>query len=141
MGRTCANPPFSGRVGAPPICIQIASPRTSHENSPSAGRRDAPVHVDSRPRAYLHGAGAFHKLMDSSITASSRRQVSLIAGLAIVLIFVSGLVQGSVPFIMTVIGVALTFIAWVYAVFTAARVRQFGWVVLLVIGLALGLAL
>ena len=79
--------------------------------------------------------------MDSSITASSRRQVSLIAGLAIVLIFVSGLVQGSVPFIMTVIGVALTFIAWVYAVFTAARVRQFGWVVLLVIGLALGLAL
>ena len=62
--------------------------------------------------------------MDSSITASSRRQVSLIAGLAIVLIFVSGLVQGSVPFIVTVIGVALTVIAWVYAVFIAARARH-----------------
>ena len=79
--------------------------------------------------------------MDSSITASSRRQVNLIVGLAIVLIFAGGLVQGSVPFIITLIGVALTFIAWVYAVFTAARSRQFGWVILLLIGLVLGLAL
>lgn len=79
--------------------------------------------------------------MDSSITASSRRQVSLITGLAIVLILVSGLVQGSVPFIMTLIGVALTVIAWVYAVFIAARTRRFGWVILLALGLVLGLAL
>lgn len=79
--------------------------------------------------------------MDSSLTARSRRQVSLIAGLAIVFIFVSGLLQGSVPFIFTMIGVALTFVAWIYSVIVAARMRQVSWIILLIVGLLVGLAL
>jgi hypothetical protein len=79
--------------------------------------------------------------MDSSITAKPRRQVNLIAGLAVALIFVSGLIQGSVPFIVTVIGIALTLIGWVYAVITAARARQVGWITLLGLGLVIGIAL
>jgi hypothetical protein len=79
--------------------------------------------------------------MDSSITAPLRRHVNLIAGLAIVLILASGLLQGTVPFIVTAIGAALTLIGWAYSVVIAARARQSGWLILLVIGLVVGLAL
>lgn len=79
--------------------------------------------------------------MDSSKTVTSRRQETLIAGLAVALIFVSGILQGTIPFIATLVGSALAVIGWAYAVFIAGRSRQAGWIVYLVICLLVGLAL
>jgi hypothetical protein len=80
--------------------------------------------------------------MDSSTGKTSRRQVSLIATPAVVLIFVFGLVQGSIPLIVSLVGVGLTIIAWAYAVFTAVRLKQVDWLILLVIAalITVGLA-
>ncbi len=80
-------------------------------------------------------------MMDSSSTAKPRSQVNLIAGLAIALIFVGGLVLGTITLIITVVGVVATLVAWIYAVFIAARARQTGWLGMLGIGLVVGLAL
>ncbi len=80
-------------------------------------------------------------MVDGSLTSKSRRQVSLISGLAVALIFASGLFQGSVPFIITVVGMVLAAAGWVYAILTAARVRQTDWIGLLAIGLVVALAL
>lgn len=88
-----------------------------------------------------HGAGAFHQLMDSSTNKASRRQVSLIAGLAVVLIFVFGLLQGSIPLIVSLVGGALAIIAWLYGVFLALRAKQMDWLILLGLGLLVSLAL
>ncbi len=79
--------------------------------------------------------------MDSSITASSRRQISLIETLAILVIFVPGLFQGSIVTTISFVGVAIAVIGWGYAMFTAARVRANGWVVLLGISFVIALAL
>lgn len=73
--------------------------------------------------------------------AKARRQVSLIAGLAVLLIIVGGIMTGSVPFILTMLGAAGAVIAWAYALFAALRTKQNGWVILLGIGLVLTLAL
>lgn len=79
--------------------------------------------------------------MDSSTGKTSRRQVSLIAGLAVVLIFIFGLVQGSIPLIVSLVGVGLAIIAWAYAAFTAVRARQMDWLILLLIGALIAVAL
>ncbi len=80
--------------------------------------------------------------MDSAtLTAKSRRQVTLIVSLAIVIIFVSGLFLGSVPAIISAIGAVLVLVGWVYALITAARVRQSHWLIMLVIGLVITIAL
>ncbi|HET9111300.1 MAG TPA: hypothetical protein VFN78_10785 [Ktedonobacterales bacterium] len=79
--------------------------------------------------------------MDSSLTAQSRRQVNLIAGLAVAIIFVSGIFLGTIPLIAASIGGVLALVGWVYAVITAARMRQTGWITMLVIGLVVSLAL
>lgn len=79
--------------------------------------------------------------MDSSTNKAYRRQVSLIAGLAAVLIFIFGLLQGSIPLIVSLIGGALVIVAWFYSVFLALRAKQTDWLVLLGIGLLVSLAL
>ncbi len=73
--------------------------------------------------------------------AKSRRQVSLIAGLAVLLIIVGGIMTGTVPFILTMVGVGGAVIAWAYALFTALRTKQSGWMVLLGLGLVLALGM
>ena len=87
------------------------------------------------------GAGAFHQLMDSSTNKAYRRQVSLIAGLAVVLILVFGLLQGSIPFIVSLVGGALAIIAWLYGAFLALRAKQMDWLILLGLGLLVSLGL
>lgn len=67
--------------------------------------------------------------------------MNLIGGLAILLIFVGGIITGTVPFIITMLGVAGAVIAWAYALFIALRAKQNGWVILLGISLVLALAL
>lgn len=79
--------------------------------------------------------------MDSSITAKSRRQVSLIETLAILVIFISGLFQGSTPTTISFVGVAIAVIGWGYAMFIAARARRSDWVVLLLVSFVIALAL
>lgn len=80
--------------------------------------------------------------MDSAtLTAKSRRQVTLMVSLAIAIIFVSGLFQGTVPTIVSGVGAALALIGWVYSLITAARARQSHWVIMLAIGLLITLAL
>lgn len=79
--------------------------------------------------------------MDSSTTVKPRRQINLIAILAIAIILVSGLLKGQAPFIIALVGAVLAVAAWVYAVILAARVRQTSWLILLAIGLVIGLAL
>ncbi|HZC07896.1 MAG TPA: hypothetical protein VE338_19825 [Ktedonobacterales bacterium] len=79
--------------------------------------------------------------MDSSLTARSRRQVNLIAVLAVALIFVFGIIIGSIAMIVSIIGGAVALIAWAYALVTAARMRQMGWIILLIVGLLAALAL
>ncbi len=95
----------------------------------------------SLAHVYSYGAGAFHKLMDSSTNKASRRQVSLIAGLAVVLIFVFGLLQGNIPLIVSLVGAAMAIIAWLYSAFTALRSRQMDWLLLLGLGMLVSLAL
>lgn len=79
--------------------------------------------------------------MDSSITAKPRRQVSLIAGLAIVVIFVSGLFLGNIPQTISFVGAAIALAAWGYALLIASRTRQTDWVGMLVVGLLITLGL
>ena len=79
--------------------------------------------------------------MDSSLTEQARRRINLIAGLAVAIIFVSGIFLGTIPLIISSIGGLLALVAWVYAMMTAVRMRQTGWLVMLVIGLVASLAL
>ncbi len=79
--------------------------------------------------------------MDSSTAKSSRRQIGLIAILAVVLIFVFGLIQGSIPLIVSLVGAAVAIIAWAYAVFTSLRVKQVDWLIMLVVAALIALAL
>jgi len=68
--------------------------------------------------------------------------VRLIAALAILVIFVSGLFTGTVPTALSIAGAALALAAWAYALVIAGRIRMTDWVTVLVVGLlvALGLA-
>ena len=77
--------------------------------------------------------------MDSSITAKPRRQVSLIASLAILVMFVSGLFTGTVPLVLTIVGVVIALAAWGYGLSIVARMRQTDWLAMLVISLLLAL--
>ncbi len=79
--------------------------------------------------------------MDSSLTEQSRRRVNLIAGLAVAIIFVSGIFLGTIPLIVSAIGGALALVAWVYALITAARMRQPGWITVLALGFVVCIAL
>lgn len=67
--------------------------------------------------------------------------MTLIAGLAVAIIFVSGILLGTIPLITASIGGVLALAGWVYAVLIAARMRQTGWITMLVIGLVASLAL
>lgn len=79
--------------------------------------------------------------MDSSITAKTRRQVTLIEMLAVLVIFIPGLFQGSIPTLISYIGAGIVVIGWAYAMLIAARARQTDWVILLGISFVLALAL
>lgn len=79
--------------------------------------------------------------MDSSITAKTRRQVTLIETLAILVILIPGLFQGSTPTLISGIGAGFAVIGWGYATFIAARARQTDWVMQLGISFVLALAL
>lgn len=65
----------------------------------------------------------------------------LLSFVGIVTTFVSGLFLGTVPQYFSVAGGLLALAAWVYALLTAIRARQFDWGILLVIGLLIGAAL
>ena len=80
-------------------------------------------------------------MLDTSLTAKARRQVGAISGLAVAFIFVSGLFQGQIPFIISVIGAVAAVAGWVYAMLTAARARQTDWIGMLVLNLVIALAL
>lgn len=79
--------------------------------------------------------------MDSSTTAKPRRQIGMMAGLAIAIIFISGLLKGQVPLIISLVGAVIALASWGYAMAIAARVRHTSWLILLVIGFVVGLAL
>lgn len=80
--------------------------------------------------------------MDSAVvTAKPRRQVRLIETLAILLIFGSGIIQGTVPEIISMVGAAIAVIGWAYALVIALRARQMDWVALLGIVIAATIAL
>ena len=79
--------------------------------------------------------------MDSSLTAKARRQVTLIAGLAVPLLVVGGILTGTASFIVTMVGVAGAVIGWVYALFIALRAKSNDWVLMLGLGLVVTLAL
>jgi hypothetical protein len=79
--------------------------------------------------------------MDSSITAKTRRQVTLIEMLAILVIFIPGVFQGSIPTLISFIGAGIAVIGWAYATFIAARARQSDWVIQLGLSFVLALAL
>lgn len=79
--------------------------------------------------------------MDNSTTVKPRRQISLIASLAIVVIILSGLFVGAVPIVLAVVGIALAVVAWGYALLVSMRAKQGDWTLLLGIGLAIALAL
>jgi hypothetical protein len=79
--------------------------------------------------------------MDSSTNKAYRRQVSLIAGLAVVLIFIFGLLQGNIPLIVSLVGAAIAIIAWLYGSFIALRSGQRDWLLLLGLGFLVSLAL
>ena len=80
-------------------------------------------------------------MLDTSVTAKARRQVGAISGLAVAIIFLSGLFQGQIPFIITVIGIVAAVAGWAYAVLTAARARQTDWIGLLALDLVVALAM
>lgn len=76
--------------------------------------------------------------MEGSLTAGARRIIGILAFLGITVIFVSGLFLGLTPQIISAIGGVLAFAAWLFAVVTAARARQYDWVTVLLIGLVIG---
>ncbi|HEU0025995.1 MAG TPA: hypothetical protein VFQ25_02680 [Ktedonobacterales bacterium] len=76
--------------------------------------------------------------MEGSLTAGARRIITILAFLSIVVIFVSGLFLGTPPQIASAVGGILAFAAWLFAVATALRTRQYDWVALLLIALAIG---
>lgn len=76
--------------------------------------------------------------MEGAKTAGARRIIALLASLGILIIFVSGLFQGTTPQIISVVGGVLATVAWAYALVTAIIHRQSGWVVTLVLALVAG---
>jgi hypothetical protein len=79
--------------------------------------------------------------MDSSITVKTRRQVTLIETLAILVILVPGLFQGSTSTTISFVGAAIAVAGWVYAMFIAARAHQTEWMAMLGISMLITLAL
>ncbi|MDE3230772.1 MAG: hypothetical protein KGO05_12915 [Chloroflexota bacterium] len=75
--------------------------------------------------------------MDSAVTAKPRGRVRLIETLAILAIFLSGIIQGSVPQTISMIGAGIALIGWVYAVVIAVGARQMRWLALLVLALVI----
>ena len=76
--------------------------------------------------------------MEGSLTASARRIITILAFLGIVVIFVSGLFLGMAPELISAVGGVLALAAWVFAIVTALRARQYDWIGALVIALAIG---
>lgn len=79
--------------------------------------------------------------MDSAVTAKPRGRVRLIETLAILAIFLSGIIQGSVPQTISMIGAGIALIGWVYAVVIAVGARQMRWLALLVLALVITIAI
>jgi hypothetical protein len=79
--------------------------------------------------------------MEGAKTSGARRIIALLASLGILIIFVSGLVQGTVPQILSVVGGVLTVAAWGFALVTAIMNRQVDWVVTLILALVAGAAI
>lgn len=80
--------------------------------------------------------------MDSAVvTAKPRGHVRLIETLAILAIFLSGIIQGSVPQTISMIGAGIALIGWIYAALIAIRARQMRWLALLGIALVVTIAI
>lgn len=79
--------------------------------------------------------------MDGIKTAGARRIINLLAFVSIVVIFVSGLFQGTAPQNISIIGGVMALAAWAYSLVTAIQARQFGWIGVLVIALIVGAGL
>jgi hypothetical protein len=79
--------------------------------------------------------------MEGSLTADARRIVTILAIVGIVLIFLSGLILGTVLQYISVIGGVVALAAWALAIVTAFRARQMDWVVVLAIAMAIGVLL
>lgn len=79
--------------------------------------------------------------MEGIKTAGARRIISLLAYLGIVIIFVSGLLQGTAPQIISVVGGVIAVAAWAYALVTTITHRQTDWIIALALALVAGAAL